>query len=115
VQAVFLYPMNALANDQLERLRRLLRGTRVELSFAMYTGIAIQLRKPSARSQPRMNGPLGRRFNGTLRTFCSRTTNSLNSCSFALKTGSCSRPACGTWYWMNYILTGAPWRPRLPA
>jgi ATP-dependent helicase YprA (DUF1998 family)/ribosomal protein L32 len=38
VQAVFLYPMNALANDQLERLRRLLRGTGVDISFALYTG-----------------------------------------------------------------------------
>ncbi len=38
VQAVFLYPMNALANDQLERLRRLLRGTGLDVSFGLYTG-----------------------------------------------------------------------------
>ena len=38
VQAVFLYPMNALANDQLERLRRLLRGTGLDISFGLYTG-----------------------------------------------------------------------------
>jgi len=38
VQAVFLYPMNALANDQLERMRALLRGTRLDVSFALYTG-----------------------------------------------------------------------------
>jgi superfamily II DNA/RNA helicase len=38
VQALLLYPMNALANDQLERLRRLLRGTGADLSFALYTG-----------------------------------------------------------------------------
>jgi ATP-dependent helicase YprA (DUF1998 family)/very-short-patch-repair endonuclease len=38
VQAILLYPMNALANDQLERLRRLVRGTGVDLSFALYTG-----------------------------------------------------------------------------
>jgi len=38
VQAILLYPMNALANDQLERLRRLLRGTGVDISFALYTG-----------------------------------------------------------------------------
>ncbi len=38
VQAVLLYPMNALANDQLERLRRLLRGTGIDISFALYTG-----------------------------------------------------------------------------
>jgi ATP-dependent helicase YprA (DUF1998 family) len=38
VQAVFLYPMNALANDQVERLRRLLRRTGLDISFALYTG-----------------------------------------------------------------------------
>ncbi|HNU82115.1 MAG TPA: DEAD/DEAH box helicase [Thermoanaerobaculia bacterium] len=38
VQAILLYPMNALANDQLERLRRLVRGTGVDLSFGLYTG-----------------------------------------------------------------------------
>ncbi len=38
LQAVFVYPMNALANDQLERLRRLLRGTGLDISFALYTG-----------------------------------------------------------------------------
>ena len=38
LQAVFVYPMNALANDQLERLRRLLRGSGLDVSFALYTG-----------------------------------------------------------------------------
>ncbi len=38
LQAVFLYPMNALANDQLERMRALLRGTGLDVSFALYTG-----------------------------------------------------------------------------
>jgi len=38
VQAVLLYPMNALANDQLERLRRLLRGSGLAVSFGLYTG-----------------------------------------------------------------------------
>lgn len=36
VQAIILYPMNALINDQLERLRVLLRGTGVR--FGRYTG-----------------------------------------------------------------------------
>lgn len=36
VQAVILYPMNALINDQLKRLRRALAGTGV--TFARYTG-----------------------------------------------------------------------------
>ncbi len=38
LQAVLLYPMNALANDQLERLRRLLGGSGLDVSFALYTG-----------------------------------------------------------------------------
>jgi len=38
VQAIFLYPMNALANDQLERMRRLLRNTRLDVSYGLYTG-----------------------------------------------------------------------------
>lgn len=38
VQAILLYPMNALANDQLERLRRLFRGGGLDVSFALYTG-----------------------------------------------------------------------------
>lgn len=36
IQAVIVYPMNALANDQLRRLRQLLKGTGV--SFGRYTG-----------------------------------------------------------------------------
>lgn len=36
VKAVIIYPMNALANDQLKRLRRLLKDTGI--TFARYTG-----------------------------------------------------------------------------
>lgn len=36
IQAILVYPMNALANDQLKRLRELLRGTGV--TFGRYTG-----------------------------------------------------------------------------
>ena len=36
VRAMILYPMNALANDQLKRLRQLLKGT--EITFGRYTG-----------------------------------------------------------------------------
>ncbi len=36
IQAVIVYPMNALANDQLSRLQKVLRGTGV--TFARYTG-----------------------------------------------------------------------------
>lgn len=38
LQAIFVYPMNALANDQLERMRRLFRGSGLDISFALYTG-----------------------------------------------------------------------------
>jgi hypothetical protein len=37
-KAILLYPMNALANDQLVRLRNLIRETGVPITFAMYTG-----------------------------------------------------------------------------
>jgi len=37
-KAILLYPMNALANDQLERLRGLIRDTGVGITFALYTG-----------------------------------------------------------------------------
>lgn len=36
VRALILYPMNALANDQLKRLRKLLKGT--DITFGRYTG-----------------------------------------------------------------------------
>ncbi len=36
VRAILLYPMNALANDQLKRLRQLLKGT--DITFGRYTG-----------------------------------------------------------------------------
>lgn len=37
-KAILLYPMNALANDQLMRLRGLIAGSGVPLTFALYTG-----------------------------------------------------------------------------
>lgn len=37
VRALLLYPMNALANDQMKRLRELLRN-RPEITFGLYTG-----------------------------------------------------------------------------
>ncbi len=37
-KAILLYPMNALANDQLSRLRALFRGTGAGVTFALYTG-----------------------------------------------------------------------------
>jgi ATP-dependent helicase YprA (DUF1998 family)/very-short-patch-repair endonuclease len=37
-KAVLLYPMNALANDQLVRLRDLIRNSGVAVTFALYTG-----------------------------------------------------------------------------
>lgn len=43
VRALLLYPMNALANDQLKRLRMLLRGS-PEITFGRYTGETPQTR-----------------------------------------------------------------------
>lgn len=37
-KAILLYPMNALANDQLLRLRNLLRDSKNGVTFALYTG-----------------------------------------------------------------------------
>lgn len=37
-KAILLYPMNALANDQLVRLRRMIRDSGSGITFAMYTG-----------------------------------------------------------------------------
>ena len=37
-KAILLYPMNALANDQLGRLRELIRDTGSPITFALYTG-----------------------------------------------------------------------------
>ncbi|MDH7513501.1 MAG: DEAD/DEAH box helicase [Clostridiales bacterium] len=55
VQAIFLYPMNALANDQLERMRKLLRGTGLDISYGLYTGdsdaAAQSLREAPAESE----------------------------------------------------------------
>lgn len=55
VQAVLVYPMNALANDQLERLRRLVRGRGVDLSYALYTGdsdvTTLRLREEPAETE----------------------------------------------------------------
>ncbi|KAA0919250.1 DEAD/DEAH box helicase [Dietzia sp. ANT_WB102] len=44
VRALLLYPMNALANDQLKRLRSLLAGI-PEITFGRYTGETKQTRK----------------------------------------------------------------------
>jgi superfamily II DNA/RNA helicase/very-short-patch-repair endonuclease len=49
-KAILLYPMNALANDQLVRLRKLIRDSGVGVTFAMYTGesesVALTLGEP---------------------------------------------------------------------
>lgn len=38
LKAILLYPMNALANDQLVRLRKIVKDSGLDLTFAMYTG-----------------------------------------------------------------------------
>lgn len=49
VRALLLYPMNALANDQLKRLRKLLAGY-PEITFGRYTGETKQTRKQALES-----------------------------------------------------------------
>ena len=55
VKAVLLYPMNALAHDQLERLRRMLRDTGLPISFGLYVGesdiTALRLREKPAQTE----------------------------------------------------------------
>ena len=48
VRALLLYPMNALANDQLKRLRAVLGGT-PEITFGRYTGETLQDRDAAER------------------------------------------------------------------
>ncbi len=66
-KAILLYPMNALANDQLARLRNLIRETGVSATFAMYTGdsesVALTIGEPvegnelTRREEIRRNPP----------------------------------------------------------
>lgn len=49
VRALLLYPMNALANDQLRRLRRLLRSV-PEITFGRYTGETKKKRREAQES-----------------------------------------------------------------
>ncbi|MDP2897578.1 MAG: DEAD/DEAH box helicase [bacterium] len=55
LKAILLYPMNALANDQLERLRRYLRRTGLSVSFGLYTGesdtTVVSLREEPAETE----------------------------------------------------------------
>ena len=47
VRAMILYPMNALANDQLKRLRQLLKGT--DITFGRYVGDTPETKKEARR------------------------------------------------------------------
>lgn len=58
VVAVLIYPMNALANDQRDRLRRLLAGTGI--TFGLYTGATPERRVDADRNYDRMGQGEGR-------------------------------------------------------
>ena len=53
VRAVIIYPMNALANDQLKRLRGLLRGT--DITFGRYTGDTQEKQQDAAKAWEKEN------------------------------------------------------------
>lgn len=56
VRALLLYPMNALANDQVKRLRKLLAGT-PDITFGRYTGETKQTRQDAEALYREINGP----------------------------------------------------------
>lgn len=64
VRALILYPMNALANDQPEHMRRLLRGSGLDISFALYTSdsdaTTQQLREESVETERLTRADIGR-------------------------------------------------------
>lgn len=55
VQAIIIYPMNALINDQLERLRRVLPGTGV--TFGRYTGDTPENLQEAQQAQKQVRPP----------------------------------------------------------
>ena len=54
VRALLLYPMNALANDQMKRLRKLLAGT-PQFTFGRYTGDTRESRRDARESFEALN------------------------------------------------------------
>jgi len=55
VRALIIYPMNALANDQVERLRTLLKNT-PQVTFGCYTGQTRQTYKDAYYEYKKLNG-----------------------------------------------------------
>ena len=89
VRALLLYPMNALANDQVKRLRGLL-ATAPHITFGRYVGDTPETRRALEAYQVENPGSSGCRTNclsreemqASRRTCCSRTTRcSSTSCS----------------------------------
>ena len=54
VRAILIYPMNALVNDQLDRLRKLLRGTTI--TFGRYTSELKENERDGRRMNPQAPG-----------------------------------------------------------
>ena len=56
VRAILIYPMNALANDQIKRMRKLLKGYR-NITFGIYNGNTRYSEKDALRDYKKANGP----------------------------------------------------------
>ena len=100
VRALLLYPMNALANDQVRRLRQVLANT-PDITFGRYTGDTPERARRGASlfdalnpGETRLPNELlspARRCATPRRTCCSPTTRCWSTCCSARRTWTCSR------------------------
>jgi len=79
VKAILVYPMNALANDQRDPIRRPLAGS--EVTFGVYTGETKQLGQGRPENVPENERITRANFARTRLTCCSRITGCSNTSS----------------------------------
>ena len=113
VKAILVYPMNALANDQRDRIRKLVAGTRV--SFGVYTGETKQF-GPRPDGTPDNERLTRGEFEPIRPICCSPITACWNTCCCGATGGQFSRTTqFGSWCSMKSILTRVRWAPTWPA